>query len=114
MLTMEALKAYGADTAQGLARCMNNEDFYLRLVGMELGDRNFDKLSQALKEGDAKAGFEAAHALKGAVGNLALTPIYEPVCKLTELLRGQDDVPDTGDLLPQIQNAFAGLKALAE
>jgi len=114
MLTIDALKAYGADTAQGMARCMNNETFYLRLVHMELMDENFDRLASALSAGDAKAGFEAAHALKGAVGNLALTPIYDPVCALTEKLRGAGDMPDTGDLLPAIQDALARLRALAE
>ena len=32
MLTVEKLKEYGADTGEGLNRCMNNEAFYLRLV----------------------------------------------------------------------------------
>ena len=31
-MTIEELKAYGADTDAGLQRCMNNESFYLRLV----------------------------------------------------------------------------------
>ena len=34
MLTIEKLKAYGANVDEGLSRCMNNETFYLRLVNM--------------------------------------------------------------------------------
>ncbi len=32
MLTIEKLRAWGADTEDGLRRCMNNEAFYLRLA----------------------------------------------------------------------------------
>ena len=114
MITIEKLAAYGADTKAGLSRCMNNEAFYLRLVGMELGDVHFERLSSALAAGDTRAAFEAAHALKGAVGNLALTPIYDPVAELTEKLRGADGPVDTGDLLPKVLEAFSALKALAD
>ncbi|MBQ9264365.1 MAG: Hpt domain-containing protein [Clostridia bacterium] len=112
MMTLEALQAYGADTEAGLARCMGMKDFYLRLVKMELADGNFDALATALNAGDMKAAFEAAHALKGAVGNLALTPLYTPIYEITELLRHADAPIDTGDLLPRIQQALADLRAL--
>ena len=85
MLTIETLRAYGANVNEGLARCLNNEAFYLRLVKMSAMDKNFDRLNEALDAGDRQAAFEAAHALKGAIGNLALTPILEPVSALTEL-----------------------------
>ena len=87
MLTVDALRACGANTQEGLGRCMNNEAFYIRLVNMALDDASFQKLSDAVAAGDKKAGFEAAHSLKGVLGNLALTPIYAPVAEMTELLR---------------------------
>lgn len=93
MLSLEALTAYGADTGAGLRRCMNNESFYLRLVGMVPTDKNFEALRAALSQGDRRAAFAAAHALKGAVGNLALTPLYACAGELTELLRGEGDFP---------------------
>ena len=99
MLTIDALKDYGANVEEGLARCFNNESFYLRLVGMGLADANFDRLKENIQSGNAEAAFEAAHALKGALGNLSLTPIYDPICELTERLRGQSAVPDVGDLM---------------
>ena len=98
-MTLESLKAYGANTEEGLARCMNNEAFYLRMVNLALADRNFDELKRAMDAGEARAAFEAAHALKGSIGNVALTPIYQPVCALTELLRGADALPDGGGAL---------------
>ena len=114
MLTVESLKAFGANTQEGLTRCMNNESFYLRMVGMALADANFGKLRQALAEGDAKAGFEAAHALKGSIGNLALTPLYEPISALTERLRGQTGPVDCGDLPAVIQEQYEKAKALMD
>ena len=96
MLTIDALKSRGSKVEEGLARCMNNEASYLRLAGMALKDNNFEGLRAALENNDAARAFEAAHALKGALGNLALTPMLEPVSALTEMLRGSgagDPVP---------------------
>ena len=44
MLTIDALKALGADTEEGLSRCYGNEAFYLRLVGMVKDEKNFSAL----------------------------------------------------------------------
>ena len=112
MLTIEALSAFGADTREGLTRCMNNEAFYLRMVGMGLSDAGFDRLKSALEADDAKAAFEAAHALKGVMGNLSLTPIYEPVSALTELLRGANSCAGTQELAAQVFEAIEKARAL--
>ena len=62
MLTVAALKEFGANTEEGLSRCMNNEAFYLRLVKMAAQESaNYEALGKALESGDMKAGFEAAH-----------------------------------------------------
>ncbi len=106
MMTLEALKHYGANTAEGMGRCLNNESFYLKMVGMALADKNFDRLKEAVDAGDTHAAFAAAHSLKGSIGNVALTPIYEPICALTELLRGKDaPVPGMETLAEQITAA---------
>lgn len=112
MITIEKLKAYGANTDEGLARCMNNEAFYLRMIGMGLADANFNNLKNAVAAGNAKQAFEAAHALKGVVGNLALTPIYTPVSELTERLRGKSEMVDVTDLLNQVMDQFEKARAL--
>ena len=87
MLTIDALRAYGANTDEALARCFGNEAFYLRLVGMVAKDEHFAAMDKAIAAGDARAAFEAAHALKGVLANLSLTPALEPVSKITEYLR---------------------------
>lgn len=88
-MTLEALGKFGANVEDGLKRCMNNEAFYLRLVGMALDDGAFESLGATLSENDLDKAFEEAHKLKGATGNLSLTPIYDPLVTLTELLRNK-------------------------
>ena len=62
MLNTATLRAAGCDVDAGLARCVNNEALYIRLVNMALDDSNFSRLTDAVASGDLKAGFEAAHA----------------------------------------------------
>ena len=75
MLTIDALKKFGCDTDDGLTRCMGNEAFYFKLIGKVIDDKNFQ-----------------------ALGNLALTPVYEPVFEITELLRERKDIDYSGYL----------------
>lgn len=108
-MTIDRLTAYGAKTKEGLQRCMNNESFYLRMVKMIPGDSNFQKLFDAIDAGDLTAAFEAAHALKGSTGNLAMTPIYTPVCEITELLRARTQT-DYSALIGQIRKSYDELR----
>lgn len=113
MLTIEKLRACGANVQEGMSRCMNNEAFYLRLTGMALDDKNFGKLNEAIGQNDKKAAFEAAHALKGMLGNLSLTPLVEPVTEITELLRAEKDA-DYPALCAALADARAELLRLRD
>ena len=75
MITIEALEPYGSDVQAGLGRCTGMKDLFLRLVDRKLSDESFGQLESALAAQNIQDAFEAAHALKGAVGNLALTPL---------------------------------------
>ena len=61
----------------------------------------FDKLKNALETGDLENAFLAAHALKGVLGNLSLTPLYTKVVEITELLRNRTEM-DYSALLADI------------
>ncbi len=89
MLTLEKMEALGIDPKEGLARCMNNEDFFFKMVSLAISNEYFDSLGPALEKNDLDSAFEAAHALKGVIGNLALAPIYDPLSEMTELLRAK-------------------------
>ena len=113
MLTIQALQAYGADTRDGLSRCMDNEAFYLRLVGMLKADTHLADLEKALDDGDVKAGFDAAHALKGVLANLSLTPLLEPISDITERLRA-GSAEGCGPLLARARERMEALLALMD
>lgn len=111
MLTIDALKQLGCDTDDGLTRCMGNEAFYLKLIGKVIDDKNFQALEDAVAAKNLDAAFDAAHSLKGVLGNLALTPIYQPVYEITELLRERKDI-DYSDYLKTISEKRSELAAL--
>ena len=95
MITIEKLKNFGADVETALARCMNKEDFYIKLLGMGLNEPRFDQLGTALETKDYDKAFELCHSLKGVIGNLALDPLYKEICEMTELLRAKTDTDYT-------------------
>ena len=110
-MTIDDLIAFGADTQEGLKRCLNNEGFYIRMVNKIPGDPNFQKLYDAMAAGDLAQAFDACHAIKGAASNLALTPLAKPVSELTEILRARQEVDCTA-LLEAIRNARNELEAI--
>lgn len=111
MITIEKLKAFGADTETALARCMNKEDFYIKLLGMGLNEPRFEQLGTALDAKDYGKAFELCHALKGVIGNLALEPLYKEICEMTELLRAKTDT-DYSSLYKKIMNMRSELLAM--
>ena len=113
MLTAEKLRAYGADVEEGLARCMNDEAFYLRMVNMAVEDRNFGRLEEAVEQDEIPRIFEAAHALKGMLGNLALKPLFRPASEMTELARAGDHA-DYAALWDELAKARKKLQALRD
>ncbi len=100
-MTIEQLRQWGANTEKGIARCMGNEAFYLRMVGMLKGEPNAAKLASSVEAGDLDGAFEAAHTLKGVLANLELTPALTPVAEITEHLRAREAM-DYGPLTAQI------------
>ena len=112
-MTIEDLRTYGADVEEGLTRCINNEAFYLKLVGKAVADPAFEQLEKAVADKDLDGAFEAAHKLKGALGNLALTPVYEPVCEMVELLRKREDA-DYGAYMEKVSRKRQELEELTK
>ena len=113
MLTIDNLKMLGANTDEGLARCLGKEDFYLRMVNLMLQDNQVENLQKAVAEGNLDAAFEAAHALKGVTANLGLTPIRTPATEITELLRARTEM-DYTELVEEIKTQKDKLAELAK
>ena len=111
MLSMETLKEYGVKTNQGLERCCNMEAFYFKMITASVSDANFEKLGKALEANDLQEAFEAAHALKGIAGNLALDPLYDAVCDIVEPLRSKTEM-DYSEKYKKVMEAREKLAAL--
>lgn len=113
-MTLDDLRAYGANVDEGLGRCMGMEAVYLRLVGTIASEQNFGRLQEAIAAGDLDSAFEAAHALKGVLGNLSLTPLFDPMSELCEALRASNRQPgfDYAPLMGTITERLEQFKAL--
>ncbi|MBR3147273.1 MAG: Hpt domain-containing protein [Eubacterium sp.] len=113
MLTIEALNELGANTKEGMERCLNNEEFYLRLVKMAVMDDGFEKLKDAVEAKDLDEAFERAHALKGVIGNVSLTNIFIPIQEITEELRARLDINYT-EILGRIFTELEKVRSLVD
>ena len=110
MLTLQALRDLGANVDEGMGRCLNNETFYLRLVKKAAEKNGLGDLQAALAAGDLDKAFEAAHGLKGVLGNLSLTPAFQPASELCELLRSKTP----GDYNAYLEQVTAWMAKLTE
>ena len=113
MITISELNKLGINTDEGVARCMGSEEFYIKLVKMVPDEKGFDSLKAAVDAGDMNAAFEAAHALKGVLGNLSLTNMYEKSSEITELLRAKTEI-DYTPLVNQLLSMRDELAALRD
>ncbi len=89
MSLIQELKDLGVNTDEGLERMGGNSSLYERMLV---------KLKDMIKESPVQMDFDcnnyediidAAHTIKGASGNLAVTPIYELYSEIVKLLRAQ-------------------------
>lgn len=110
-MTIEQLKALGCNTSEGLARCMNNESFYLMLVNKFISTTDLSKLENALRENDLETAFKEAHSLKGVAGNLSLTPLFNVLIEMVEPLRNKEE-KDYLPLYNKLKELFEQLKSL--
>lgn len=119
MTVLDSLKAAGADTEDGLKRCLGKEDFYLKMITLALKNENFELLEDALKAENFAGAFELCHALKGVIANVSLTPLYDLISDLTEKLRactgtvqmktGGEDFYELYKKIREIQKKFLSL-----
>lgn len=83
------LEESGADVEATLKRFMGNDAIYLKFLGKFPNDPNYSNLGTNMESGNFEEAYKCAHALKGVVGNLGLTPIFDNVSILVEELRNK-------------------------
>lgn len=84
------LEALGVDRQEVMARFMNNEGFYTRILKKFLEDQSYGQLKNAFNTGSTEEAFRAAHTLKGVSANLGLHNIYALSSEITEQYRHGD------------------------
>lgn len=89
MALSQELKDLGVDTDAGVERMAGNTALYEKLLGSlkDLIQKSSDQMD--FDKNDNESLIEAAHSIKGASGNLAVTPIYEAYTEIVDLLRKQ-------------------------
>lgn len=85
----QQLEENGADVEATLNRFMGNDAIYRKFLGKFPSDPNYANLGTNIESENYEEAYKCAHALKGVVGNLGLTPIYEAVSTLVEELRNK-------------------------
>ena len=105
MALLEDLKAIGSNVEEGLERFMGNAALYERMLHKLPDTIKKTDVAESFAKGELKEAEERAHALKGATGNLSITPLYERYTKVVDLLRaGQaDEAKAVFDEIPPIQ-----------
>ncbi len=113
-MVMDELKEYGVNMEVAMQRCVNNEALYLKLAKKIPNMSEFESLKQSIADKDLESAFSYAHALKGIVSNLAITPLEEPITEMTEHLRAKEDI-DYSDYITKMDDAYNRLcEILAE
>lgn len=86
---IQELKEMGVNPDEGVQRMGGNIPLYEKMLVM---------LKDMIKDSPVRMDFdcndyndiiESAHAIKGAAGNLAITPLYELYAEITNLLRAK-------------------------
>lgn len=91
---LRRLENAGCSVGEALERVFGDEEFLEEMILAFLEDPMFGDLENAMEEGRADAAFAAAHTLRGAALTLGLLPVGMPAGRLTELLRGTDEIPE--------------------
>jgi len=98
---MDILRDAGFDVEGALGRLMNNQAFFLKMLGKFAKDESFTKMRGFVQAGDAQSAGESAHALKGMCSTLGMVKLTDYCAKLQYLYQGREE----GDPLPVFAQA---------
>ncbi len=87
MVCKEFLDKFVEDQSGTLARFMDNEPFYIKMVHLFKNDKSMEGLRGSMSARDFAAAFKDAHTLKGVTANMGFTKLADVSAKLTEILR---------------------------
>lgn len=91
MTVKECYEAMGGNYDDVMSRLRTDERVIKFLLKVR-DDKSYEMLTASLKDGNIEEAFRAAHTIKGVCMNLSLTKLYESSGKLTEALRGHNEI----------------------
>ncbi len=89
MNLIQELKNLGVNTDEALVRMGGNSSLYERMLVKFKDMIKNSPIQVDFDCNDYEDTLEAAHAIKGASGNLAITPVYDSYSEIVRLLREQ-------------------------
>ncbi len=90
MSMLDELKDLGVNIEDALQRFMNNSALYEKMLGKLVSNVKDIEVLPSLEAGDYSAACDAAHTLKGVMGNLSIAPLYKNYTQIVNLLRDND------------------------
>jgi exonuclease VII small subunit len=90
MSLVKELENYGVNTEDAMERFMNNVSLYERMLKKLPKTVKEMEVLKYLETGDDSTALTNAHTLKGVMGNLAITPLYDAYKEIVDLLRAGD------------------------
>lgn len=113
MALMEELRTLGVNVEEALDRMMGNAALYEKMLGRFVDMMDNSLVTPDFDNNDYQEIIEKTHAIKGATGNLSLTPLFEAYSEIVRLLRADD--PEQAkkiltDILPVQQDILDCIK----
>ncbi|MDE6851242.1 MAG: Hpt domain-containing protein [Lachnospiraceae bacterium] len=87
MSMTEVLQEMGCDMEETMERFMDDQEFYVECFCKFIEDKELETLGDIIESRDLEESFTRAHTLKGTLGNLGLTPLYNQMVVIVEFLR---------------------------
>lgn len=84
---LEELESLGVNVNEGVERLMGNKALYTKMLGMFAKMMRTSAVNPDFNSDNCNDMIETTHAIKGAAGNLSITPVYEAYSEIVSLLR---------------------------
>lgn len=85
---------------------MMNDALIERMLAKFMNDNAYNEIIAAYKNNDLERVFVLSHTFKGVTGNLALTPLYELACIITEATRNNPNA-DIANEIKKLEDVYS-------
>lgn len=87
MSMIEELKELGVQAEEGIDRFGGDEELYVELMEDVVTEIEAHEVLRYFEENDLDTALANAHCLKGALGNMCITPLYEAYEAIVRMIR---------------------------